>query len=686
MSSTSIHTGVWTDWSRGQVEGLTLTLSQKHTGYLQSFLAILVTFAGAQLWKIAAFILHALSTGKPFQRHELIHEQRQVILRNTHSAGNTIADLLFLVWAWKKRGVRLTRCLVPVFVATVILAGFSVAGIFTGEITKSASTHMLVRSDVCGTWQTTGDLTSYAATSVYAQKKVNDTMNAANYVSNCYDTTSNSSLKCSSFVQQALPYSLQHNVSCPFDDAFCIGGATGAISLDTGMLDSHSDLGINAPQENRIQYRRHTVCSPLVFGDKFCRVENETLPGLDTTDEFIRCYTGPTEQSNYTFGVDTHTYFVGTSGYQLEAFFADAGASQTTWQPITELARTDADVTVFYLAQNNVVYETPVNDLFFSAHLEKNVSFGTSRNTMTNVTMYMFDSWIDVMGCIDQHQICNPSPLNSSKQVCTPLTALAGVEATIIANSTIEDNLYLSMNLYQFSTAVRVFEAVYGWTMFDVVNVRGSTALKANDVLVGISSPGLPDNQWVVETTRWFAQTLAAVQSTIVQYAAGPGTIEGEVVPPSTKYDAVGCKNQLVDSSGAYQNFSVLGIAIVMGLSGLIILVSFILRPLTHLLFYRGNSRRWHLQLWTVEDKLQLQRLAYQGAGYRQGWNDIHSTVPLFEKGQLFDDITAIDNKMVHSLGASELSTYGGGHIQAGSFDNGAEHTRQAYTLLRPDS
>lgn len=685
MSSTGIYTGVWTDWSRGQVEGLTLTLSQRHSGYLQSFLAILVTFAGTQLWKIAAFILHALGTGKPFQRHELIHQQRQVILRNTHSAGNTIADLLFLVWAWKGRGIRLRRCLVPIFVATLILAGFSVAGVFTGEITKSAGTHMLARGDVCGTWQATGDLSSYATTAVYAQKNVNDTMNAANYVSNCYDSTSNSSLKCNSFVQQALPYSLQHNVSCPFDDTLCIGGATGAIAFDTGLLNSHGDLGINAPPENRIQYRRHTVCSPLVFGDQFCRVENDTLRGLGTTDKFIRCYTGPTVYTNYTFSVDTHAYFVGTSGYQLEVFFAEAGALQDTWQPITELARTDADVTLFYLAQNSIIYETPVNDPFFSAHLEKNSSFGTNRNALTNVTMYMFDSWIDAMGCVDQHQICNPSPRNSSEQVCTPLTALKGVEEAIIANSTIKGDSYLSMNSYQLSTAIRVFEAVEGWAMFDVVNARGSAALKANDVLVGLSSPGLPDDQWVVETSTWFAQTLAAVQSAIVQYATGPGTTEGEVVAPSNKYDATGCKNQLVDSSGAYQNFSMLGIAIVVGVSGLIVLVSFILRPLTNLLFYRGNSRRWHRLLWIMEDKLQLQRLAYQGGGHRQGWEDVHETVPVFEKGQLFVDITAIDDRMarsptVHSPGVSEPPTYISGH------SDGSKNAKEAYALLSPES
>ncbi|KAK6364008.1 hypothetical protein LTS17_012595 [Exophiala oligosperma] len=554
MSPTSVYTGIWTDWSHGRAAGLTLTLTQKHSGYLLSFLAILVTFAGAQLWKIAAFILHNLGSGKPLQRHRLIHQQQQVILRNSHEAGSTILDLFRLMWAWKNQGVRHSRTYVSIVLASLILVGFSVAGIFTGEITKSASKHMLVESNICGTWQATGDATSYATTAIYAQKKVNDTLSAANYVANCYDNTLNSSLE---------------------------------------------------------------FCSPLVFGERFCRAENDTLSGLGAVDEFVRCYTGPTVYTNYTFSVDTHLYFVGTSGYQLQAYYAE----------------------------NNVMYANPMDDPFFSAHRARYVPFGTNRDALANVTMYAFDSWIDAMGCTDQHQICNSLPLNSSNKVCTPLTALLGVEEAILANGTDEKSAHLAMNPYQLSTAVRVFEAVDGWAIFDVVNARGATAMKANDVLVGLSSPGLPIDQWAVETRTWFAQTLAAVQSAIIQYTTGPGTTEGQIVPPANKYDAKGCKSQLIHNSGAYQNFSVLGIAIVVALSGIIILFSFLLHPLTNLLLCRESARQWHRPVWVMEDKLQLQRLAYQGAGHRQGWHRVHESVPVSDKDQLFDDMTAVEDR-----------------------------------------
>ncbi|KIW16617.1 hypothetical protein PV08_03805 [Exophiala spinifera] len=690
MSQTSVYTGIWTDWSHGRASGLTLTLTQNHSGYLLSFLAILVTFAGAQLWKIAAFILHNLGSGKPLQRHRLIHQQQQVILRNSQEAGSTILDLFRLVWAWRNQGARHSRTYVTIVLATLILVGFSAAGILTGEITKSASKHMLVQSNICGTWQATGDATSYATTTVYTQKNINDTLSAANYVANCYGDTLNSSFACTNFPRQSLPYVLQHNASCPFDDSFCIDGPTSAVSFDTGLLDSHLHLGINAPPKHRIQYRRRTVCSPLAFGDRFCRAENDTLSGLGAVDEFVRCYTGPTVYTNYTFSVDTHSYFVGTSGYQLQAYYAEGGANQTAWEPVPELSRTDADVTLFYLAQNNVVYANPVDDPFFSAHRVRYAPFGTNRDALANVTVYAFDSWIDAMGCTDQHQICNSSPLNSSSQVCTPLTALLGVEEAILANGTDEKSAHLAMNPYQLSTAVRVFEAVDGWAIFDVVNARGAAAMKANDVLVGLNGPGLPIDQWVVETRTWFAQTLAAVQSAIIQYTTGPGTTDGEIVPPANKYDAEGCKSQLIHNSGAYQNFSVLGIAIVVALSGVIILCSFLLRPLTDLLLYRGGARQWHRQLWVMEDKLQLQRLAYQGAGHRQGWHRVHESVPVSDKDQLFDDMTAVEDRATTPplnypmSGFSQSTHQENGQLPFGFSDgNGTQSMKEASSLLR---
>lgn len=52
------YTGVWTNWSEGSIQGLTLTLSQTNSGVLSAFLAILVSVTGGFFWSILSFTLH----------------------------------------------------------------------------------------------------------------------------------------------------------------------------------------------------------------------------------------------------------------------------------------------------------------------------------------------------------------------------------------------------------------------------------------------------------------------------------------------------------------------------------------------------------------------------------------------------------------------------------------------------
>ncbi|KAB8239187.1 uncharacterized protein BDW43DRAFT_306071 [Aspergillus alliaceus] len=53
-----------------------------------------------------------------------------------------------------------------------------------------------------------------------------------------------------------------------------------AFAMDTGLLDSHADFGINAPPKNRIEYRRLTTCSPI-YGVDFGTDREEAGLGAD---------------------------------------------------------------------------------------------------------------------------------------------------------------------------------------------------------------------------------------------------------------------------------------------------------------------------------------------------------------------------------------------------------------------
>lgn len=70
----------------------------------------------------------------------------------------------------------------------------------------------------------------------------------------------------------------------------------------------------------------------------------------------------------------------------------------SSFSPIPQLQRTDADVTLVFL-QNNVNYTARVDDMWFSATNRTPGSIGEDG-------LWVADDPISVMGCTEQHQFC----------------------------------------------------------------------------------------------------------------------------------------------------------------------------------------------------------------------------------------------------------------------------------------
>lgn len=92
------------------------------------------------------------------------------------------------------------------------------------------------------------------------------------------------------------------------------------------------------------------------------------------------------------------------------------------------------------------------------------------------------------------------------------------------------------------------------------------------------------------------------------------------------------CNQQMIRSIGQFQSFSVFGIAIILASSTFFILLSFVIDSITAWVqrwTHRGKERR--LQ-WLLDDSLQLQRMAYVGAG-EGSWDSNPESIPLTRKG-----------------------------------------------------
>lgn len=129
---------------------------------------------------------------------------------------------------------------------------------FSSEVTKAAGNETLIRSSDCGFLNFSGNAVSQHS-AAFNDVDVNDTFAATTYSRACYGS-SQSLLQCAQYPQQQLPWKVTQNATCPFAPDLCFYGASSAYEMDTGHIDSHQALGINAPKFERIQYRKVTTC------------------------------------------------------------------------------------------------------------------------------------------------------------------------------------------------------------------------------------------------------------------------------------------------------------------------------------------------------------------------------------------------------------------------------------------
>jgi hypothetical protein len=243
------------------------------------------------------------------------------------------------------------------------------------------------------------------------------------------------------------------------------------------------------------------------------------------------------------------------------------------WIPAPQFNRTDADVSLYFLAFNTIHFSSSVDDPWFSAHLKFQETVNSDSETL-NVTWYNADFLVTALGCADQHQYCNPNTGN-----CTPLSGWV-----IVDNA--QQNL--GFNDYQSQTYDLIANPAQDYPPYASVAYQGSSALIVLEtVFQGIQGP-LPNNQWTIEVSSWFATSLASLQRYPVDIASGPSDIDtsagGLITLADDAIEESLCNNQKVHTTGEYQNFSMLGLCIILVVGTVIISLSLAIERVTSLI------------------------------------------------------------------------------------------------------
>lgn len=185
-----------------------------------------------------------------------------------------------------------------------------------------------------------------------------------------------------------------------------------------------------------------------------------------------------------------------------------------------------------------MVYLGPVDDPWYSAHLQFPGVSLHSQVLKGNSSAWFRDNPVNVLGCAEQYQFCNPHlPAN------TNCTSLAGLDQA----STMTDGLWRSpAQNVSFYTISSLF-TVLGVYLNDVVNALGVSSLTTrNSLSNGIQAP-LSANQWQLEVRYWHSILMSLLQRMIVEQATGPTseTVYPWLVKPQTKEEQAQCHNQV---------------------------------------------------------------------------------------------------------------------------------------------
>ncbi|KAF2866301.1 hypothetical protein BDV95DRAFT_649130 [Massariosphaeria phaeospora] len=614
-----VHRGLWTNWSQGPVLGRTITTDTRTGIIVISILAILSSVATTHLWHIVIFALHQIrARGCP---SDLLFWQQQAILRTLPAPSALMAENVNLWWIWRKRAqCPFLRCFGHVLLAFVYVIGALSATISTSFVVQTSNVEVLVNTPFCNKYIHRDQKPGWS----HLDKTLD---RAASYRNRCYGEGVSLPETCHSILIQPRLLLQQSITQCPFSKSMCTKGHVQAISVDTGLLDLTSDLGLNLPRQEAVKIRKKTTCTVVPVQDHLRMVNASTDDVYRSEQEQGFGFTRPTTSQievpavalgkNLRFSRDygNLTFIFKPPndglplGYGVKQVFALATPSNLTkWDVVPELKLDDADTVLVAIDLRGATYIAPVEDILFSAH----------RSNQNN-SRFFSDRPVGLLGCTQQYQYCIARP--SQTEYCTQLRgALLDIPPiTLPSISPLQ-----KAALKHFITITRNISSVRS-TFGGYLNATASIS----------PMPGLPPDQWVHEVIALETQFLSLLQVMFTDHATGYASGDGDAknsTPPVQSRDrndrSLLCNTQKMRKAGGFANINYFGLVFIIVMTTAIVLLDLYLLKILLFLskFHRAMVPR--LDRWIQDGILQLQRRAFE-AETKGSWGKIDQEVPV---------------------------------------------------------
>ncbi|KAI0439641.1 hypothetical protein F4803DRAFT_530345 [Xylaria telfairii] len=646
----NVYLGLWTNWSHGRIMGSTLTLTKGNGALVIAFAAFFVTIIASRFWRMACIVIHYTYSRPGPELYDIIYHHRQTVLRNSPSATAGLWTLVQILFAHRKSSRQLFIRIFPVLLFSLIcLSGFTTLTYFLPRITISVDDQVLLVGNRCGQINEAAVLkNNYSGSLVTTKPYISSQIsNAENYARQCY-SGSGQIPQCLTFVSNRIPSTINTTAGCPFHPDMCRLNNSN-IKLDTGFIGLRKYYGVNNPGSEYLSVRRTLHCAPLVTegytstrqGERYGLttyhygsyrdMRSSEQPYLDGTAEFVAV------EGQYPDTKHWGRYKLPAGNFQLQILSSLVVNGTMTkgseFRPIPHLHRDDTDLSIVFLSGAGTYFLQHSLDPWYRATTpDMNTTIESGDNYAHGFRM---DEAASPLGCATQWQFCQPGPFGAL--ICGDLASFNDATSSFLRRAVYKDNrLYWYLDIFYNSLALS-----------DTIGKLNSQSLTSQTTMsYGIQGP-IPENQWQLDVTHWWATLLAAAQASFVDTVTGPPSyfqITSEMIRgPMDADETAACGSQKIRST-AYSSFNMFGLAFFFVAGSLIVVASLALEPLLAALHDRWGYQQHAYLEWVSQETFQLQRLAHEELGLGT-WSGATSAIPTVELGDKLAGLDVTDPK-----------------------------------------
>ena len=279
-----------------------------------AFLSLFVSIAGGFFWRLVTFLMHQLRMRNEKGRQDGLFHAQMAILRNTTTPLAAAWESSRAWFSWRKSANdALRRSFILVLLAVAVAIGTGASSLLSSRVVQSFTSMGRVTGSSCGAWMFPSNITSNMGRQI-----LKEIIQGADYAGSCYYAATDQRRCGSTFVKPTISWTSTVNAPCPFNDDLCLE-KNRAFEMDTGLLDSREDLGLNTPDNGRLFYRRVTTCAPIHTKGYAREIEVAVSSDSSTwNDTYVLVDYGALSELDYTYRYNEHTSLARV-GYELRS-------------------------------------------------------------------------------------------------------------------------------------------------------------------------------------------------------------------------------------------------------------------------------------------------------------------------------------------------------------------------------